>query len=269
MGLFDHTDYRDVLRDWLAAHPRRSQTSLARRVGVSRSQVAMVLAGERDVLPATSLAWGEGMGLRGDELTFWAALVRAEHGGSLAQRRAAKHQAAALADYASARRPSQREAELLGRWYVPVVLELQHLPDATTDPVRIAARLWPTPDLEELTATLACMAERGMFGEPADVATEAQIDDDLLAGMARRHHREQLHHASLALDQFDSAERYVSSLSLAIERSRLPELVERLHHLQLELVEPFRADAPDQVVQLCVQLFPRTRPDADHDDGAR
>jgi len=258
MDLLEHSTYRSVLRSWLGEHPNRSQTFLARRVGVSRSLVAMVLHGERDLNLSQAKAWGRALSLNGDDLDYWETLVRCEHGETLALRRAARQQASALADFLKARRPQKSEAPLLARWYVPVILELRRCEDFQPTTDWLSTRLWPQPDPVELEEALAQLSKLGILDGTQSVATERELDDDELTAMARTYHRQQLAHASEALDAFSQEQRYLGSLSVAIRHDQLPQLVEALHQFQLQVIEPHRSDDPDMVVQVNVQLFPRT-----------
>ena len=197
--------------------------------------------------------------LVGDHLADWEALVRSEHGESLALRSAARAAARALADFLSARRPDPEDAALLGRWYVPVILELQRCEGFRPEVDWLMARLWPTPDTDELTRALRLLREGDLLGDRRSVATERQLDDEAMARMARAYHRQQLEHASQAIDEVPSADRYLGSLSVAVRRDDLPALIEALHLFQLSVIEPHRAVDADLVVQVNVQLFPRTR----------
>jgi uncharacterized protein (TIGR02147 family) len=257
LQLYDHTNYRSVLRAWLS-EKRRSQTRLAKLVGLARSTVAMVLSGERHIALAQARAWGEAIGLGdGEELAYWEALVRSEQGETLALRRAARLHVRAMRDYRSAQRPSDEVAGLLWRWYVPVILELVKLPDFRLEAAWLHERLWPEVDEEVLEIVLHQVQATGLLG--GSVATERELSGGL-AEMARLYHISQLDHAKEALDKLPSTERYLASVTVAVRRDRMRELLDSIHRLHLEVVEPHHTDTPDTVVQLNVQLFPRLKP---------
>ena len=90
------------------------------------------------------------------------------------------------------------------------------------------------------------------------ISTNRQLSEEL-SRIGRRYHHTQLEHASAALDEQTPDTRHVGSLAVAIDSSRMGELLEALHRFQLEVVEPFRADeGADSVVQVSVQMFSRT-----------
>ncbi len=256
---YEHANYRTVLRAWLSGPPRRSQERLARSIGTSRSAIAMVLKGDRNIPLSQARAWGEGLGLSTpEELTYWEALVRAEHGESLALRRAARLHVRAVREFLTARRPDADAASLFGRWYAPGVMELSRQPGFDPEPAALAARLWPEGEACEVEAALTGLRDAGLLG-PGPVATDQEIEGDL-AQAARTYHAAQLDHARAAMDTFSSDERYLASLTVGIRAEDLPKLVATLHRFQLEVVEPHRSDRADSVVQVSVQVFPRTRP---------
>ncbi|MCB9678034.1 MAG: TIGR02147 family protein [Alphaproteobacteria bacterium] len=264
---FDHAEYRPLIRAWIGARPARSQTLLARRAGVSRSMVAMVLAGERDLPLASAETWADALELEDDGRAYLLLLVKADSPISLDLRRQARAQAAALRDSHYALRPTLRQAQLLGRWFVPVILELVRAGRASLDPEWLAARIWPEVTADEVDETVRALREAGIVTEEdgtmridhRPIATNRQLSDEL-SRTGRQYHHVQLEHASRALDEQPPETRWVGSLAVAVDGSRIEEMQQALHRFQLEVIEPFRADAgADTVVQVSLQLFARTR----------
>lgn len=268
---FQHRDHRELVRAWIGARPSRSQTSLARRVGISRSFVAMVLAGERDLPLAAIDTWVEALELQGAAEAYFKALVRADSPLSLELRRTARQQAEAIRDHERAIRPTIEQARLLGLWFVPVVLELARSnPDFVLDPGWVAGKLWPPVELDEVAPVLEALVETGILRQeeggvrvdPRPFASDVQLSDEL-SRIGKRYHRDQLEHALRALDEQGAHRRWVGSIAVAVEEHRLDELREALLRFQLEVIEPFRARdcTGAKVVQVGVQLFERQRED--------
>lgn len=162
-----------------------------------------------------------------------------------------------MREYLAAPRLPEDAADLIGLWYVPVLMELAGRDDFVRDPVALAAVIWPRVDAAEIAAALDRMEELGFF-DGGNVATD-RILDGRLAEAARAYHVAQLEHARDALESIPHDERYLASLTVAIRSSDLPALLASLHRFHIEVVDPHRAAAGDLVVQLSVQLFPRTR----------
>ena len=263
---FAHDNYRTMLRSWIGAKSGRSQTALSRRIGVSRSTVAMVLAGERSIPLSAAGTWSEGLGLDRDERAYFSLLVRADSPLSLDLRRVANAQAAAIRKARAALKPSIRQARLLSTWYVPVILELARSSDFQLCAKWLRPRLWPEVPFDELEATCNELQQTGMVvmsGSTAKVdirpiATERELSGEL-SRLGTEYHQTQLAHAGHALEQLPAERRHFGSLTVAVQADEIPALVQAIHRWQLEVIEPFREVAGgDSVVQVSVQVFERT-----------
>lgn len=265
--LYAHTDYRGLLKAWISSHARRSQATLARKVGVSRSLVAMVLAGSRGITLDTAWAWAKALTLDGEHRAYFEALVRKEHGETLALRKAARLHVRAARDHWNARRPTPGLRRLFGDWTVPVLLELARV-GALRPSDELAATLWPPTEPEELDQTLEALEAAGALERRAGrlraaerpLATPRDLGEED-AAFARAYHRAQLAHAEQALEELPADTRHLGSVVVAVDPARLPELRQALHRFHLEVIEPYRVvehEAP-AVVQVSVQLLPRVQ----------
>lgn len=263
--VFDHDDYRTLLRAWIAAAPRRSQAMLARLVGVSRSTVAMVLAGERDLPLAQADRWAHAVA-EGQAQLYFVALVRADSPVSLDLRRHARAEAASLRDAHRAHEASIEQQRLLGLWFVPVIVELARTSACQLEPAWLHTRIWPEVPLDQLTSALAALYELGVLStdehgavnvDPRAWTTGTQLEGDEVSRIARAYHQVQLEHATRALEEQRSETRFVGSMTVAVDGTRLPDLIAALQRFQLDAVQPFRSE-PTEVVQVSFQLFARS-----------
>lgn len=259
--------YRDVLRAWIDAHPARSQTALARKVGASRSMVGMILSERRDLSEADAEQWGRGLGLEGEDLTYWTALVRMEVGPTLTQRRAARQYARALRDFRCSSSMTKEPLGLLAHWFTTVFLEIARTTGLPSDPGEAASLVWPEVEVSEAAEVLQGLLAHGLVVQDGErlvtdferLASPRYVPDPIWAPALMRYHRAQLGHADRALSGLPVDQRFYGALTLCVPEGSLPELYERLHTLQLELIEPYR-DQPgaDTVVQVNFQLFRRS-----------
>jgi uncharacterized protein (TIGR02147 family) len=269
--VYEHDHYCEPIRAWLSADPKRSQSALAKRANVSRSMVAMVLSGKRELPLPQARTWGRALGLEEEEsLTFFEALVRAEVGETIALRRAARQHVAAARQYRSAPRITGEEGSLLAAWFVPVLLELARIGGLPDDPAEAAGLLWPEVDAIIVGEAVRALREQGVLvpeaggrlrtgGQP--LATAREVGEEL-AELVRSYHASQFEHAGVAMRSFGRDVRHVSSLVVAVPSGAVDELIGSLHRFQLDVIEPFRAEPDDlgpvRLVQVSVQLFPRT-----------
>jgi uncharacterized protein (TIGR02147 family) len=264
---YAHADYRSFVRAWLADHPKRSQRWLAKQLDVKPPLVSMILSGQRDLNLQLARRLGEALGLEGEELTYLEALVRADDGPTAEIRRAARHLADALRDFAALRAPEPAHHEWFGSWVHLAILGLAGFDGFLATPEWIAPRLWPEVEpevvrvaVEELVSGgVLTRTEDGWHVDPTPLGTGRRIAQPELARAARRLHQDQLRHAAQALDTFGADQRLAASVSLAIAEDQLPALMTALNRFHLDLVQPFREGAPEQIVEVLVALFPRSR----------
>ena len=266
---FDHDDYRELIRGWIAARPARSQSMLARRLGISRSKVAMVLSGAREVGLTEVGTWTAGLDLEGEAADYFMLLVRSDAPISLDMRRKARTQARSMRDLRMARRPTQEQARWLSRWFSTVILEMARRPDFDPDPEALASRIWPQVEADEVREVLRHLDELGIFRQlqsnpSQSVSTDRQLSDEL-SRYGMEYHHTQLEHASRALDEQGPDQRFVYSSVASVHRKDLEALKEALSRFQLEVLEQFRADVDgDQVIQVQLQMFARERQQCAH-----
>jgi uncharacterized protein (TIGR02147 family) len=231
----------------------------------------MVLSMKRNLPLTAAAAWARGMGLTETESAYFQLLVRADSAATATMRRDGRLQAAALRQAHLARHPTLAQAEVLCRWYVPVILELAKSAGSDLSAEWLHARVWPEVDSDELQATLDTLRAAGIVsvqqGEVEVDPTPFSTDKELTAEMShfgRRYHEAQLAHAATALQTMGQSDRYLGSLAVAVREQDLQQLSEALHRFQLSAIEPFRSrEGADTVVQVSVQMFRRTTPPVD------
>ncbi len=260
-------DYRSVLRGWLGAEGR-TQAVLARRARVSRSMVSMVLGGERELPLSQARAWGGALGLDGDQLAYFEALVRAEGGETLDLRRAARMHVAAARAWHGARRLGVDAQHLLAKWYVPALIELAQL-GRLDDAASAAGLLWPEVEPAEVERAIGELVDRGVLvgradggytiGTPHGVVTERDVPAEV-AEAVRTYHEAQLEHARLAMRVWPAEVRHLGSLVVSLAPEAVAPAIEALHRFHLSLSESLRpaSSASRRLFQISVQLFPRT-----------
>jgi hypothetical protein len=102
LDIYAYDDYRAFTTAWLDSRDRLTQSWLARKVKSVPSFVSMVLRAQRNLSLPDGRVWGMALGLKDDELTYYEAMVRAEHAPTLALRRAARTHMRAARDFAHA-----------------------------------------------------------------------------------------------------------------------------------------------------------------------
>lgn len=153
--------------------------------------------------------------------------------------------------------------KFMTEWYYFAVLELMKIKGFDPTPVNISERLAvPVGKVKEairilLKFNFICKNEDGhlMLSRPNNSWSSASKTDE-----ARKLYQKRiLKKSTEALLNVDISERQHLSMTIAIDRRRLPEFKNKLHLMQRELTDSFQAEGEyDDVYQLVVNFFPLT-----------
>ncbi|MEQ1502058.1 MAG: TIGR02147 family protein [Myxococcota bacterium] len=265
--LYAHTDYRAFVRAWLEEHPKRSQRWIAAKLGVAPALVSMILAGDRDLGLHHARPFGRILGLEDEPLNYFDALVRAEHGPTHEIRKAARHHVQAMRDFVGQRSPTADQFDWFGSWVHLSILGLARLDGFRPEPAWVCARLWPevAPEVARaalddlLAANVLIEADGGWSIDQTPLGTGQRVTQPDLARAARQLHLDQFDHAGRAIDAHGPDRRFTASVSLAVAHENVPRLIAALHRFHLDVIEPFRDGPAEQLVDVVVAMYPRSR----------
>ncbi|MEN0060805.1 MAG: TIGR02147 family protein [Myxococcota bacterium] len=271
-SVYDFDDYRAFVQAWIDERENRSQAALARRTEMTRSNMSMILSGQRELALAKASTVARELGLEGEEVSFFEALVRLAHGPSLAIRQAARAHIYAVRDFRNLSQSTPDQAGILGSWLHGTLIAMQDLDDPPSDPDALAQVLWPRTSAEAVAQAMADTVEAGVVADGPGPRSDrsgpwghaSEMSEPTLAEAARRHHHDALRHAASAIETFGPEERMVTTLTVGVSREALPRLMEALQEAQQAALVPFRSGSADTVVTLVTGLFPRM-----HDDDGR
>jgi uncharacterized protein (TIGR02147 family) len=270
-SVFEYLDYRCFLQDHYAASkqlkPQYSFRFFARRAGLSSSNfLKLVMDGKRNLGPATIPNFVKALKLDAGEAAFFADLVALDQAQTLAERNRAFERVAANLRFRAARRLEGPLFKYLTRWYYPAVRELAGRADFVDDPGWIAKQLMPPITVRQARAALKTLVDLGLLVED-DRGRLVRGETSLTTGHEVRsivipaYHRQMIERAADSLEHVVPDERDVSALTVCIKGSSLADLKQRIRRFREEMLE--RCDSeedPEQVYQLCIQLFPLSRP---------
>lgn len=268
--LFAYLSFRRWLDDWFqarkAADRRFSHRLFARRAGVrSPSLLNEVIAGRRNLTPATTDGFVRALGLTHDEGVFFTDLVALDQAMSEEEKNAAWERVAASRRFRSARPIEGAMVRYLSRWYTPAIRELALRPDFRADPEWIAGALLPKITVAQARDALESLFALGMLVEcdgrarPADVSVATPHE---VAGLAaHNYHREMLARAHDAIEAVPADERHLCGVTVAIPESLVPRLKRELDAIQERLLHlcDEQAGGAERVYQIGLQLFPLSR----------
>lgn len=272
-SVYEYVDYRKFLEDHYKARKRQdakySFRFFARRAGLSSSNfLKLVMDGKRNLGATTIEKFVAALKLDPDEASFFADLVAFDQAETVAERNRAFERVAANRRFRRARRLEGPLFRYLSRWYYPAVRELAGRRDFKEDPAWIAQQLRPRITVRQARSAMRTLQELGLL-----VANESgrlvRGDTSLTTGHEVRsvvipaYHRQMIERAADALETVTPEERDVSALTVCIKASSVAELKHRIHRFREEMLDRCdREEEPEQVYQLCVQLFPLSKPPA-------
>jgi uncharacterized protein (TIGR02147 family) len=146
------------------------------------------------------------------------------------------------------------------------VRELAGRADFRDDPSWIAGQLLPKINVRQARAALSTLRQLGLLVED-EQGRLVRGDTSLTTGHEVRsivipaYHRQMIEQAAAAIGSVAPDERDVSALTVCIKSATLDDLKQRIRRFREEMMHRCDEETePEQVYQLCIQLFPLSRP---------
>lgn len=270
-SVFEYVDYRAFLRDHFevskATNANYSHRFFARRAGLSSSNfLKLVMDGKRNLGPTTIEKFVKALKLPPDEAAFFADLVALDQAQTVADKNRAFERVAANRRFRVARRLEGPLFKYLTHWYYPAVRELAGRPDFRDDPAWVAEQLMPKINLRQARAALTTLRQLGLLVED-EHGRLVRGDTSLTTGHEVRsivipaYHRQMIEQAAASIENVAPDARDVSALTVCVKASSVDDLKQRIRRFREEMLHRCDEEVePEQVYQLCIQLFPLSRP---------
>lgn len=269
-SVYAYIDYRAYLKDHFtyskATYRHYSYRYFARKAGLSSSNyLKLVMDGQRNLGAATIPKFAKALKLSKTEAAFFSDLVAFAQAETLAERNRAFERVSAHRRFRSAKKLEGPLFKYLTRWYYPVVRELAARADFDEDPKWIAKQTLPRISTRQARAALRTLEELGLLvrdekgrlsrGEPS-----LSTGHEARAVVIPAYHRQMIERAADALENVSPDARHVTALTVCVSADALADMKERVGRFIEEMLERCDSDPnPEQVMQLCVQLFPLSR----------
>ena len=254
--------FRWRLQSELAArctnNPQYSLRSFAQRLDVDHSTLSQFLRGKRKLTEAAIQKLGSGLQLGPDEIESYIA----------------HHRRWPVADPSvdEATRLTRDAAEMIADWYHYAILELTRLESFRADSSWVARVLGISTDEVNVAVTRLChlrlLAMEGDRWVDRSEGLVVSMEDFTQVAIDRLW--SQVRELALASMRDPARIHEHSSMTLAVDSKRLPEITEKIARFRSEVLELLGHDhAHDDVYRLEVSLFPitRTPPTKESDDG--
>lgn len=269
-SIFEYLDYRAYLQDMFAFRKRMkrqfSHRFFARESGfASPNFLKLVMDGRRNLTADSIGKVAKGFRLNKGEREFFENLVFMNQAASHEQRNHYYQKMTRLKGFADIQPLEKASYEYFSNWYCPVVREIVLFGERRHTPETIAALLDPPITAREAEKTLDLLTNLGLIRKDAH-GRWAQKDRAVSTGpevrslVATNFHREMLRLAGESIERHPSEKRDITSVTLSVNRDKMPEIKEKTAAFRKELLEMACADDDaDQVVQVNIQAFPLTK----------
>ncbi|HVY46801.1 MAG TPA: TIGR02147 family protein [Minicystis sp.] len=270
-NVYEYLDYRAFLRDHFDASKKLNRAYsfryFSRKAGLASSNfLKLVMQGKRNLGASTVERFAKALKLAAAEGAFFADLVALNQAESLAEKNRAFERVAANRRFRAARRLDGPLFEYLTHWYYPAIRELAGRADFDEDPRWIASQILPSVTPEQARQALVTLEQLGLLtrdegGKLVRGDTSLTTGHEVRAVVVPAYHRQMIERAGSAVDTVPPEERDVSALTVCIRAATLGDLKERIHRFREEMMHRCDTDdRPERVYQLCIQLFPLSKP---------
>jgi uncharacterized protein (TIGR02147 family) len=124
----------------------------------------------------------------------------------------------------------------------------------------------PKLTAEQARQAVATLSQLGLLtrdenGRLVRGDTSLTTGHEVRAVVVPAYHRQMIERAGVAVDDVPPDERDISALTVCIKASTLSDLKQKIHRFREEMLHRSDSDEqPERVYQLCIQLFPLSKP---------
>jgi uncharacterized protein (TIGR02147 family) len=270
--LIGELDYRDWLRkvyeERKALDAFVSYRFLAERTGMDHSLLIKVMQGERHLSDASVDAWVAYLKLEGRDEDYFRTLVRFGKTRSTRERTQCLEHLLSLQG-TRGQPVAADQSEYFRSWHHVALRGLLGL-DGHLEAAEAATRLNPAISAETALESLALLERLHLIRREED-GRWSLVDDYIEAGPEldpkniRAHQQEMLRLASEAIDRFPPEHRQVSSATITLALSDIPEARSRIRALRDSLLRlSSESRQADQLYQFQAVLYPLTQVSLSH-----
>jgi len=264
-SLYQHTDYRTFLKEWLESRKREgsplSYRGLGLKVGIDPGFLVHILQGSKHTAEASIPRWIAVLGLNAGEALYFRELVlfsRARAAREIADR---FQRLCQLRDM-SLGEVQERQYRYYLDWRLPAIRVLLNTFPFRGDHEDLARRLDPAITPDEARKAVEILLELGLVSWTPDGVLEP-LTPFLTSGNRWKEHAarvfqdQTLELARRSLQVHPANRREVSTLTLAIPASEMATLQEMVHGFRQSVLKwTSNLDSSDTVVQINIAAFP-------------
>ncbi len=268
VNIYEYTDYRKFLGDWLAERRNSKRTMslrhFARAAGISASNyLTLVIQGKRNLMIETARKFKRAMKLKKREAAFFEALVEFDQAADSEEKAAVYERLMAFRRFHAIHRMEDDAYRLLSKWYIAAVHELAAFPDFESRPAWIASKLKPRISLAEAGQAVEVLMRLGLIRLDPETGKARQTKGscatpDVIAGPAVYNlQKEMLTLAHDALRFLPNSVRDISGLTIAVSKGQFEKARQMIREFRRDLHAALSTgEKAEAVYQINFQIFP-------------
>jgi uncharacterized protein (TIGR02147 family) len=275
-GIYAYTDYREFLKDALAAKRSRNASfsirSMAARLGMGSGTLSRILGGARNIGPALLPAITSFLGLRTREAEYFALLVKFSRTANPGKKRRYYEEMLGMRGETRRKIP-QGHYQVFEHWHCLALHQLLRIVTDCSDPEKLGALLSPAVSAAKTRKAIELLLRNELIRHNQR-GGYSPVDASLTTGETWRgvaihgFQRTAARMAALALDTFPKEQRDYSTLTVSLSQESFAAAREILRKARQDLLAlDEKESAPRRVYQMNFQLFPLSRV-ADVNGGA-
>lgn len=247
IDVFQYTNYRQFLRDYYLKQKEQktgfTYSSFARSVGLgSPNYYKLVMDGEKNLTPENVIRFAGGFKFDANETDFFEALVNYNQAKNSLEQDfyrekmvRLKRERARLGEHFL----GENDFSLISHWMFPAIFILSHLPRWKNDLNWIKDQLNSQVSIEDIRYALEKLQEVGLLVEVDEQLKPSQArvktTSDISGFSGKLFYQSVIHRARKLFESSTAEERELSSYTIGLSPSQLPELRQKVRSFMSEL----------------------------------
>jgi uncharacterized protein (TIGR02147 family) len=268
--IYTYGSFGEYFAEYMRAGRERNRSFsyrvLARSIKLkSPSLLAMIARGEREPTPEVLHRLCEHMGLGRPEARYAELLVSFKRARDISEQLRYARELKRLKPANDELVLELETLELVAKWYAIVILEMTQLPGFKDDPEWIRQRLGATVSADMVREAMASLERQGIVtrdeaGVPRKAAEVVRSTVNVPSSAIRSFHKQVLQRAHAAIDRQAMNERYFTSMTVAVPRSKIATAKKLITQFREDFWKAMgdEGETPEEVYHLAVQFFRST-----------
>ncbi len=258
----ENMTYRTIIQEELNFRVKENSSyslrAFSRDLGISPSQLSEVLKGKIGLSGKKAIQIASKIGLTNNEIELFKSMVEIEHGRSEKIIENAKKVLASKKFSSNFKGLSLDGFKLISDWEHFAILSTMELDDYDGSSAYIAKKLnLNISSVEECIKRLLKLdiidLRDGKFIPTGEMFTTTH---DIQSSALKKFHKQHLHKSVESIDSIPVEKRDITTMTMAIDESKLPEAKELIRNFRRDLCQFLEKDKKNNVYNLNIQLIP-------------